>query len=324
MSELFAGITEVGLDGQLLIPSSFDDCLTYEDQMLWVFLNKQNTLVEGEGITLTLNEDGTYTISSTATGSTYEIRSATPDQGYGSAYVLVDTETGEVSGSKINIPSAIVPNISANATVDNVSSDTPTVDVSKSGSDASPSFLFAFHGLKGAVGAAGQDGQDGVGITSITYKETDTNGNYIYTVNLTNGSGYDITCPIGPAGQGGSLPTGGNIGAVLRKVSDTDGDVAWNGARGAISVPESFSGRVSYVYAMDSSTGELSSVSGASSRMSCTLDRFTCACSLVNSVASIIPTQNIHDKILKMSFLSTQRVSPCRSIVFNFNRSSMT
>ena len=44
-------------------------------------------------------------------------------------------------------------------------------------------------------------GSEGVGIDSIEYKETDDNGNYIYTVTLTNGERYYITAPCGPAGK---------------------------------------------------------------------------------------------------------------------------
>lgn len=49
----------------------------------------------------------------------------------------------------------ITPVISATATVDNTSSDTPTCTVTKSGTDAAPSFEFAFHGIKGASGGGG-------------------------------------------------------------------------------------------------------------------------------------------------------------------------
>lgn len=48
------------------------------------------------------------------------------------------------------------PEISATATADATSSANPTVTVTKSGTDAQPSFAFAFSGLKGDTGAAGQ------------------------------------------------------------------------------------------------------------------------------------------------------------------------
>ena len=59
-------------------------------------------------------------------------------------------------------------------------------------------------------GTNGTDGDDGVGISSITYKETDVSGNYVYTVLLTDSSSYDITCPKGPQGATGADGADGN------------------------------------------------------------------------------------------------------------------
>lgn len=91
--------------------------------------------------------------------------------------------------------------------------------------------------IKGATGQTGATGADGVGVSSVTYKETDTNGNYIYTITLSNGSTYDITCPRGPQGQTGAtgqtgpagpgVPAGGTAGQVLQKASGTDYDATW-------------------------------------------------------------------------------------------------
>lgn len=60
-------------------------------------------------------------------------------------------------------------------------------------------------GATGPQGPAGSDGDDGVGITSIVFKETDASGNNVYTVNLSNNTSYDITCPIGPQGAGANI-----------------------------------------------------------------------------------------------------------------------
>lgn len=55
----------------------------------------------------------------------------------------------------------VTPSITATASVDNTSSDTPTVTVTKSGDDATPAFDFAFVGLKGTQGEQGEKGEDG-------------------------------------------------------------------------------------------------------------------------------------------------------------------
>lgn len=68
-------------------------------------------------------------------------------------------------------------------------------------------------------GTNGTDGDDGVGIASITYKETDVSGNYVYTVTLTDSNSYDITCPKGPQGSTGQTGATGNGIASIEKTS---------------------------------------------------------------------------------------------------------
>ena len=47
----------------LVIPTSFQQCLSYEEQVLWLAEHKQNKLVAGDNVTLTENPNGTVTIS---------------------------------------------------------------------------------------------------------------------------------------------------------------------------------------------------------------------------------------------------------------------
>ena len=65
-------------------------------------------------------------------------------------------------------------------------------------------------GEDGAPGAAGQNGspgEDGVGIQNVVFKQTTAAGN-VYTINLTDGSSYDFTAPIGPKGADGAGGSG--------------------------------------------------------------------------------------------------------------------
>jgi hypothetical protein len=66
--------------------------------------------------------------------------------------------------------------------------------------------------MNGANGQDGSDGADGVGIVSITYKSEDAQGNYIYTVALSDSTSYDITCPKGAKGDTGATGATGADG----------------------------------------------------------------------------------------------------------------
>lgn len=113
MNDLY--LTPVGMEQrqdpyELIIPESFEEALTYEEQILWILAHKQDLLVEGDNITLTPNEDGTVTISSEGgQGATYRIETATPDEGYTAAYILKNVDTGQQSGVKIQVPTVAGP-----------------------------------------------------------------------------------------------------------------------------------------------------------------------------------------------------------------------
>ena len=84
-----------------------------------------------------------------------------------------------------------ISNISVTATSDDTSSDTPTVDVTKSGTITEPVFDFAFHGLKGQKGDTGEKGADG--FTPIITENAD-NTDDSYKLDITNSNGT-ITTP---------------------------------------------------------------------------------------------------------------------------------
>lgn len=69
-------------------------------------------------------------------------------------------DTGETGATGPKGDTGATPIISASATVD-ATTGTPSVNVTKSGTDENPSFAFAFSGLKGAKGDTGETGPKG-------------------------------------------------------------------------------------------------------------------------------------------------------------------
>lgn len=63
----------------------------------------------------------------------------------------------------------------------------------------------------GKNGRDGATGSQGVGITNIAYSSTDPNGNYIYTITLSNNQTYNITVPKGDKGETGATPDVSNF-----------------------------------------------------------------------------------------------------------------
>lgn len=122
------------------------------------------TITNGNGISK-IEEYGVHT-SGGRTIITYEI---TFTNGTTFLFDVTDGKDGATGAT---------PSISATATADATSSTTPTVQVTKSGTDAAPSFAFAFSGLKGAKGDKGDKGDAGTTEWSgINNKPFDSVGN---------------------------------------------------------------------------------------------------------------------------------------------------
>ena len=100
------------------------------------------------------------------------------------------------------------PTITASATADATSSDNPSVNVTKTGSDSNPNFAFAFSGLKGAKGDTGNTGADGVSpeITITT---------------ITGGHRVTITDADHPSGQSFDVMDGSGYGDMQKSVYDS-------------------------------------------------------------------------------------------------------
>ena len=80
----------------------------------------------------------------------------------------IDTATNFRGTDGTNGKDGVTPNIAVSATVDN-SEGTPSVEVTKSGTNENPSFAFDFHNIKGATGATGATGAPGpTGATGAT------------------------------------------------------------------------------------------------------------------------------------------------------------
>ena len=106
---------------------------------------------------------GVSTITKTATVGLVDTYTITYSDGSTSTFTITNGAAGSA------------PTITMTASTDAVSSPTPTVAVTKTGTDENPNFALAFSGLKGSkgdTGAPGADGADGfspaVTITTIT------------------------------------------------------------------------------------------------------------------------------------------------------------
>ncbi len=85
-------------------------------------------------------------------------------------------------------------------------------------------------GKPGQDGTNGTDGEDGTGIASIVFSRTDSDGNRVYTVNLTDKTSYEITAPKGATGAAGATGAPGAPGT-----NGTNGEDGEDG-RGIVSI----------------------------------------------------------------------------------------
>lgn len=117
------------------------------------------------------------------------------------------------------------PNITMTATADAVSSENPSVNISKNGTAENPSFTLAFSGLKGTKGDTGETGQTGqtgpAGADGFSPEVTVTS--------IAGGHRVTITDEDHPTGQSFDVMDGSGSGDMLSNVYDSNGDVATAG-----------------------------------------------------------------------------------------------
>mgnify|MGYP003294594179 CR=1 FL=1 len=229
MSDLFLTEREVDVrdDGlELVIPKSFQDALSYAQQIIWLYLNKQNKLVEGENITLTDNPDGTTTIS--ATGSAIEARG-------------IKSITGEVGPTGTTVTVTLTDDTTQTFFVERG----PVGPQGETGPQG-PQGPQGIQGIQGETGPQGPKGDQGIqGIQGETGPqgpkgdtgETGAQGpqGIQGETGATGPQGpkgdtgdTGATGPQGPAGPAGvGVPTGGVEGQLLIKDSNTDYDTSW-------------------------------------------------------------------------------------------------
>lgn len=121
---------------------------------------------------------------------------------------------------KSDIPSAIVPDIHASATVDSTSSLNPSVEVIKTGTDEEPSFAFNFHGIRGSEGPSGRDGSDGV--SPDVSIETITDGHRVTITDEDHPTGQSFDVMDGQDGSAGEPGVDG-VSPTVAITAITDG-----------------------------------------------------------------------------------------------------
>lgn len=194
--------------GRLIFPNVFFEELSYMEQIVVLWKTKQNLLKAGENISLHENEDGTVTISANDSGEeeSYRIEEVAPTSGNSRAYALINAETGQQSGTTIQIPMAIKGDKGDKGDTGNgieqitLSEELPTGN--KYRFDMTNGSFYYVTMPRGPQGIQGESGVDGfspmaeVTQTSDGATVTITDENGTTTANISNGvNGSDGVSP---------------------------------------------------------------------------------------------------------------------------------
>ena len=139
------------------------------------------------------NMKGISSIAKTGTSGLVDTYTITYTDGTTSTFTVTNGSDGSPG---------VTPVISATATADATSSLTPTVNVTKTGTDAAPSFNFAFSGLKGAKGDTGSQGPQGPdGVSPEVTITTITNGHRVKITDADHPTGQSFDVLDGENGE---------------------------------------------------------------------------------------------------------------------------
>lgn len=185
MSNTFDEFAEV-LTPELIVPSTFEHCLSYEEQIMYLNEYKQALLRAGDHVTLTDNEDGTVTIS-------------------------CDIESAE--GRGIRTISGTVGDTGTTVTV--VLTDGTTQQFFVERGEPGPQGVQGAQGIQGPAGQNGTNGTDGADGFSPIAQVVQTSAGAVVTITDANGTteaylyngqdGQDgATGPQGPKGDTGA------------------------------------------------------------------------------------------------------------------------